>query len=92
MSTRTRVEQVPATVKTVEDGRNCDRCGADIPKDRGYERREFVMCFAVGTHYPEGAFVRDGWQVQDCCDGCAELVRAFLESQGFTLTVPECYP
>lgn len=65
----------------------CDRCGKELGEDygnRGYDRREFT--FTTGSTY-EGGYTGDkkGWEIEDLCDECVEVLRELLVQNGFKI-------
>jgi hypothetical protein len=64
---------------------NCDRCGAEIPEEGVYETRDLDLRFTTGSSYPEGGS-KEGWQVEDLCDGCVASLELLLTKWGATVT------
>lgn len=87
MTTRTKTVEAPATTREVEIGRDCDRCGADIPRAHGgnpFVRFEAIVRVTVRTDYPEcGA--EEGWEVPDLCEKCSRWLQGVLLDGGCTI-------
>ena len=66
----------------------CDWCGVDIKQAGHYDIREFTLEFAQGEAYSCGGS-KEGWQVEDLCDGCIDKLRDLLESNGVRVSVLE---
>ena len=62
----------------------CDWCGNEISRSCDFEARNFTLEFAIGRCYQDGGW-KEGWQVEDLCNGCVEKLRGLLEEMGITI-------
>lgn len=61
----------------------CDHCGAEIPEEKPYDKRDANFEYTTGSSFPEGGS-EEGWNLGDLCDKCIVKLRGVLIENGFT--------
>lgn len=81
----TKTEIVPQTTVKRVIGELCDRCGKEVGPVGDDNHFSVTIEMEHGSHWP-GAQNVDGWEIEDCCFACAEVVREALVGLGFKIT------
>lgn len=63
----------------------CDRCAGPVEAEGQYDMREFTLEHKIGKSYPSESYVTDGWEVEDLCNNCIQVLRNILIDNGFKL-------